>query len=78
MGVEITCPRCGRPVLPQNRYCQHCGVDLAVAAVIEEQVIFPAESPTGLPMVPEILVPRMGEFMIQHDLLDRHRLSGKN
>jgi signal transduction histidine kinase len=77
MGTEIPCPRCGQPVIPQNRYCEHCGVDLAVAAVLAEQVVMPPEGvPSGIPIAPEVLVPRIGESMIEQGLLqaeDLHR-----
>ena len=46
MSTEITCPRCGQPVLPQLRYCEHCGVDLAMAAVLAEQQVM---MPVGFP-----------------------------
>jgi signal transduction histidine kinase len=66
----ITCPDCGQPVLPNNRYCEHCGVDLAVAAVLaEQQITIPVKIPEGGPIAPEILVPRIGEYMIERGLL---------
>lgn len=70
MGSEISCPRCGRIVHPQNRNCEHCGVDLAVAAVLAEQdVITPEKIPSGVPIAPEVLVPRIGDTMIEQGLL---------
>ncbi len=71
MTNEISCPRCGKLILPQNRYCEHCGVDLAVAAALAEQSVIypPATIPTGVPIAPEVLVPRMGDYMIEQGLL---------
>jgi len=70
MAIEISCPRCGRPVVPQNRYCEHCGVDLAVAAVLAEQVVMvPEKIPAGAHLAPEALIPRIGESMIEQGLL---------
>jgi signal transduction histidine kinase len=70
MSAEILCPNCGRLVLPQNRYCEHCGVDLAVAAVLaEQQVLLPAKAIKGTPLVPEILVTRIGDYMIERGLI---------
>ncbi|MBN2547884.1 MAG: hypothetical protein JXB15_01905 [Anaerolineales bacterium] len=70
MGSEISCPRCGRKVHPKNRYCEHCGVDIAVAAVLAEQdVITPEIIPTGVPIAPEVLVPRIGDTMIEQGLI---------
>ena len=34
--APISCPHCNQPVDPQARYCGHCGVDLAMAAVLAE------------------------------------------
>lgn len=70
MGVEVSCPNCGRPVLMNNRYCEHCGVDLAVAAVLAEQMVLgPGEIPQGMPIAPEVLVPRIGDYMIEQGIL---------
>lgn len=75
MSTEITCPRCGQPVLPQLRYCEHCGVDLAMAAVLaEQQVMLPASLPSGMPLVPEVLVPRIGDYMIKRGLIKQDDL----
>jgi signal transduction histidine kinase len=71
----ISCPRCSLPVDPQARFCDHCGVDLALAAVmVEPSVINPAQIPTGVQLAPEILVPRMGETMIEKGLLSEEQL----
>lgn len=75
MSTEISCPNCGRPVLLNNRYCEHCGVDLAVAAVLAEQLVLgPGEIPVGLPIAPEVLVPRIGDYMIEQGLLTPEEL----
>lgn len=66
MSEMITCPRCRRLVLPQNRYCEHCGVDLTVATIVAEQaIVLPAQMPVDGPLAPEILVPRIGEYLMQ-------------
>jgi signal transduction histidine kinase len=70
MVAEITCPRCGRPALPQMRYCEHCGVDLGIAAALdEERWLVPLQVPSGVPLAPEILVPRLGDYMIEQGWL---------
>jgi signal transduction histidine kinase len=66
-SAVIACPHCGRPVDPQARYCAHCGVDLAVAAVIAEQAVTPL--PEGVPLAPEVLVPRIGEYMLENEII---------
>jgi signal transduction histidine kinase len=66
-SATIPCPHCGRPVDPQARYCAHCGVDLAVAAVIAEQAM--TMLPEGVPLAPEVLVPRIGEYMLENKII---------
>ena len=70
MSGEVNCPNCGSPVHSELRYCDHCGVDLAMAAVLAEQnVIRPEGLPDGMPVAPEILVPRIGEYMIERGMI---------
>lgn len=52
--------------MAQSRYCEHCGVDLAVAAVLAEQSVFAPEAlQSGIPIAPEVLVPRIGDRLIE-------------
>jgi signal transduction histidine kinase len=75
MVNDISCPRCLQPVDPQARFCDHCGVDLAIAAAVAElTMINPAQIPPGTQLAPEILVPRMGETMIEKGLLSEEQL----
>ena len=75
MSNSIHCPNCGQNVLPLSRYCEHCGVDLAVAAVLAEQrVTLQSTFPDGVPIAPEALVPRIGEYMIQSGILKKEGL----
>jgi len=70
MADGITCPDCGQLVQSNKRYCEHCGVDLAVAAVLaEQQITIPVKLPEGAPIAPEILVPRIGDYMIERGLI---------
>lgn len=46
---------------------------MAVGAA-EQQVMLPVELPGGVPMVPEVLVPRIGDYMIERGLLAPHGL----
>lgn len=66
----ISCPNCTQPINPQARYCEHCGSDLALAAVLaERRVVAPAQIPHGVPLAPEMLVPRIGDYLIENGLL---------
>ncbi len=71
----ISCPHCTMPVEPRARYCEYCGVDLALAAVFaERQMVTPLQVPEGLPIAPEILVPRMGDTMLEKGILSPEQL----
>lgn len=72
---DVNCPSCGEPVAPNRRYCEHCGVDLAVAALLaEQQAMLPVRIPQGVPMSPELLVPRIGDFLIERGLVTSSQL----
>jgi signal transduction histidine kinase len=67
---EITCPRCGQPVDAQARQCSSCGIDLALAAIMAEQSLTSSISFTaGAPLAPEILVPRLGAYLMERGVL---------
>jgi signal transduction histidine kinase len=75
MAHAISCPHCSRPVDPSARTCKHCGVDLAFAAVLAEQsVIAPLEIPEGVPLSPEVLVPRLGDILLEQGMLSQDGL----
>lgn len=76
MTGGLSCPHCDLPVDPNSRYCDHCGVDLALAAVLVEQALSSLESiPTGVRMAPEALVPRLGDSLIEKGLLQAEGLN---
>ena len=75
MVGEINCPLCEHPLSTQNRYCEKCGVDLATAAVLaEQQMLRPTRIPSGVPFTPEVLVPRIGDYMIKQGMLKPEEL----
>jgi signal transduction histidine kinase len=65
-----TCPNCNQPVDVQDRHCTHCGVDLALAAVLAENALIVSNLPRGTPVAPEVLVPRLGEYLISKGVLN--------
>ncbi len=71
---STSCPYCKRPVRSHSRVCEHCGVDLALAAVLAENALTSSEVPSGAPVSPEILVPRLGEYLIAKGLLSPAQL----
>lgn len=67
---NVSCPNCNQLVSPEDRRCPHCQADLAIAAVIAERVmttapLFPVQRPT----TPEMLVPRIGEYLVENGLI---------
>jgi signal transduction histidine kinase len=71
----VSCPRCGNAVDPFQRVCEHCGVDLALAAILAErdlEIRFAADE--KIPISPEILVPRLGQYLIEKGILDSQAL----
>jgi len=67
---SIKCPQCGKPVDLQDRECKNCGVNLALAAGLAAQE-FSSWSPemNSVPITPEILVPRLGEILLEKGVL---------
>jgi len=57
------------PVDPQARFCEHCGVDLAIAAVLAERLVETAEDAPPKKLTPEALVPRLGSYLIEMGVL---------
>ncbi len=75
MDFLLPCPNCGQPVRQEELECPHCGVNLALAAVIgEQEVISKINSNPTLPITPEILVPRVGELLIDRGVLTQEGL----
>jgi signal transduction histidine kinase len=75
MDLRLPCPNCGQPVSQEAIECPHCGVNLALAAVIGEQELIARinENP-AIPITPEILVPRVGELLIERGVLSQEDL----
>lgn len=66
MSRQISCPRCNYLVYPHESKCSQCGIDLAIAAVLaERQMLLPDKSYPAAPVTPEILVPRLGEYLVE-------------
>ena len=71
MTSQVTCPRCNQLVDPQKRYCDHCGVDLALAAALAEPTVLPLSQ---TPKAPEALVPRLGDYLIEKGVLSPEQM----
>lgn len=72
---EPNCPHCQRPLPGDARTCPHCGIDLALVALLAERTYLeglPEAAP--LAATPEALVPRIGEYLIEQGLLAPEQL----
>lgn len=70
MSINVSCPRCDQPISANAQYCEHCGVELGIAAAVAERDILPfAEMPASAPISPEVLVPRLGDYLIDKGVL---------
>jgi signal transduction histidine kinase len=55
------------------RHCPHCQADLAIAAVIAERTMTTSPLPHS-PVAPEMLVPRLGEYLVEHGYISSETL----
>jgi signal transduction histidine kinase len=61
----FACPQCRTPVHAGDITCPHCGVNLALAAVVaERQVLASMPVEAGKPYEADIILPRFGEFLV--------------
>jgi signal transduction histidine kinase len=76
MVEYISCPNCDQQVDPQVPDCTHCGATLAIAAILAERKIqtSPLSLSLDIPITPEMLVPRLGDSLIEKGKLDQEGL----
>lgn len=75
MSIEVHCPVCGQPVDEQTQHCQHCGIDLAMAVLlVGKQLAGRDSNPSAAPVAPEMLVPRLGEYLLEKGILGEKQL----
>ncbi|MBI2977000.1 MAG: hypothetical protein HY872_16315 [Chloroflexi bacterium] len=72
MMNELHCPQCRTPLNHGARYCSGCGVDVAVVTLLLEHASTGLEPAT--PYVADILVPRLGEFLVRRGFLTEEQL----
>jgi signal transduction histidine kinase len=71
----ISCPQCGKSIDPNASLCEYCGVNLALAALLAERDIQPDHQELqDFPISPEILVPRLGDYLIEKGVLQPEEL----
>lgn len=69
MSGDITCPLCNKPVAPQSRLCNWCGVDLAVVTALLEPGLTKDLYLPKISAIPQALVPKLGESLIEKGLI---------
>ncbi|GAB4535146.1 MAG: hypothetical protein Fur0018_25330 [Anaerolineales bacterium] len=71
----VLCPSCHRSIPGTTRYCAHCGVDLVLAAALEERR-YTAGTLAGrdVTLTPEMLIPRLGERLVQQGVITAEQL----
>lgn len=72
---HVSCPQCGQPLPLDARICPHCGVDLALVALLAERAYLEGLPETApIDSTPEALVPKIGEYLIDQGLLTPDQL----
>jgi len=72
---SISCPQCEKAVDVEDSTCPYCGVNLALAAILEEQSLTPFSGELReVKVSPEVLVPRLGEYLIEKEFLTKEEL----
>jgi signal transduction histidine kinase len=69
----IPCPNCDQHIDPGFKDCPHCGANLAFAAILAERKLqtSPLSMTLDIPISPEMLVPRLGDSLIEKGKLDQ-------
>ncbi len=71
----VLCPSCQHLISGNTRYCPHCGVDVVLAAVLEEsQFAIQISSDSDMTLAPEVLIPRLGERLVQEGVITAAQL----
>ena len=71
----LPCPQCNFPIPGDSRTCPNCGVDLALLALLAERSYLAGIPDTApLPDTPAAFVPRIGDYLIEQDLLTEEEL----
>lgn len=72
---RLDCPQCGKPLPSDAKTCPHCGVDLALVALLAERAYLdgiPEQAP--LSPTPATVVPKIGEYLLDKGLLTPEQL----
>ena len=71
----LPCPQCKFPIPGDSRTCPNCGVDLALLALLAERSYLSGIPETApLHDTPAAFVPRIGDYLIERELLTEEEL----
>ena len=75
MPEKISCPNCQQLIQPDTQVCPQCGITLAIAAILaENELAEQISNPASIPLSPEVLVPRLGDYLVAKELLEKEEL----
>ena len=75
MSEIVSCPNCNHQIEPNDLECTNCGVNPAIAAMLVENELRKQSARSNkLPLAPEVLVPRLGDYLIENGLLKPEEL----
>jgi signal transduction histidine kinase len=72
---RLLCPQCNSPLQSDERTCPECGVDLVLLSLLTERANLeglPGAAP--LQQMPQALVPRLGETLLEQGLITTEQL----
>jgi len=75
MTDTTICPNCSVKNPSSQMYCSNCGMALAIAALLAEtELSKQIAEPDQVPLSPEILVPRLGDYLVEKGLINDQQL----
>jgi signal transduction histidine kinase len=75
MAETIVCPNCAASIPRRAMDCPNCGANIALAAArAERRVSRAADSAERAPLAPEQLIPRLGEYLVEHGYVTTEQL----
>ncbi len=72
--LNISCPNCLTLLQPTDAFCSGCGVDMATLTLVLTQSAAAEARARLAAQAPRIVAPRLGEFLVQRNLLTNDQL----
>lgn len=70
MQNSYNCPNCNAVISSTDSKCPNCGINPTLAAILAEtEMAKTISEPQKLPISPEILVPRLGDYLVEQGIL---------